>query len=136
MNAISLVVDRLHVGYLGCYGNSWISTPNFDRLAADGFLFDQALIESPQLARQYAGQFSLLDVCLGVLLDDLDRLPGGARALFSLLSARGFPLGEHRRVGAIDQALYAELVHVPWILRFPDGRGASDRSQALVQPCY
>src|SRR5271154_3606526 len=53
MNAISLVIDRLHVGYLGCYGNSWIATPNFDRLASDGFVFDQALIESPDLAEQY-----------------------------------------------------------------------------------
>ncbi len=58
MNAICLVIDRLHAGYLGCYGNSWISTRNFDRLAADGFLFDQALIESPDLAVQYASMTS------------------------------------------------------------------------------
>ena len=41
MNIISIVIDRLHFGYLGCYGNSWIETPNFDQLAASGFLFDQ-----------------------------------------------------------------------------------------------
>ena len=27
MNAICLVVDRLHAGYLGAYGNAWIDTP-------------------------------------------------------------------------------------------------------------
>ena len=54
MNILSLVIDRLHVGYLGCYGNSWIATPNFDRLASDGFVFDQALIQSADLAEQYA----------------------------------------------------------------------------------
>jgi arylsulfatase A-like enzyme len=284
MNAICLVVDRLHVGYLGCYGNSWIATPSFNRLAADGFVFDQALIESPDLARQYdsfaagshildrmrgsspeidlverlraagintalltddpsvaemawaarvdevvrvdlrrvampvadlhetnlarlfavagqwlesaaepfclwlhcgslgaswdapcefrqsyrdeddppplanavvpsrllaedydpdellsvcqayAGQVSLLDICLGALVEHLDAASAGDRTLLSVLSARGFSLGEHHRIGSVDDALFAELVHTPWILRLPDGCGASDRSQALVQP--
>ena len=40
MNAIVLVLDSLHLGYLGCYGNQWISTPNLDRLAARGVVFD------------------------------------------------------------------------------------------------
>lgn len=43
MNLLVLVIDRLHPGYLGAYGNSWIETPAFDRLAAESFLFDQAL---------------------------------------------------------------------------------------------
>ena len=284
MNAICLVIDRLHAGYLGCYGNSWISTRNFDRLAADGFLFDQALIESPDLAVQYAslasgchvvrqakqhpaepllieclnnanihtalitddpevarmpwaatfdevlqvevmqpaapadeihetnlarlfavagqwletaeepfclwlhcgslghswdaplefrnayrdeddppplldvavpcrwlpenydpderlaiahayaGQVSLLDICLGAFLDQCDHGPAGDQTLLSLLSARGFPLGEHRRIGPLDNVLHAELVHVPWVIRLPSDVGASDRTQALVQP--
>ena len=52
-NAVVLVVDRLHRGFLGAYGNSWIQTPNFDRLAAEGFLFDRAIIDSPQPERLY-----------------------------------------------------------------------------------
>jgi len=293
LNCICLVIDRLHVGYPGCYGNSWIETPTFNRLAADGFLFDRALIESPELAAQYAsyatgthalarssrgavqsphsgtqptlaarlaaggvhttlisddpavsefpscdafdeivrveqhyadapandvaqtnlgryfavvtqwlqsapepfclwlhcgalasswdapldlrqkyadedeppplsetavpcrqlaadydpdellsivrayaGQVSLLDLCLGATIDELDRLPVAKRTLLSVLSARGFPLGEHRRIGPIDDdALYAELVHAAWILRFPDGGGAAARTGALVQAC-
>jgi hypothetical protein len=284
MNAICLVVDRLHVGYVGCYGNSWIETPNFDRLAAEGFLFDQALIESHDLAVQYesftsgraglasapradadqltivdqlaaaginttlitddpsvaelpwagqlddvvhvesrrviqpadeleetnlarffavvgqwletaeepfclwahtsglasswdaplrlrmkyaerdeasppesaivpccrlvenydpdellgfcqayAGQVSLLDLCVGALAEDLRQSQVRKNTLLSVLSARGFPLGEHRCVGAFDNSLYAELVHVPWILQLPDDCGASDRTQSLVQ---
>ncbi|HVU89031.1 MAG TPA: sulfatase-like hydrolase/transferase [Pirellulales bacterium] len=279
MNIISVVIDWLHVGYLGCYGNSWIETQYFNQLAATGFLFDQALIESPDLAAQYAcftslpgpaglpknsfvqrlrdagmmsvlitddplvaelpwaaalddvvhvdiersgncaaeieetnlarlfaavgewldearepfclwlhcgslgmswdaplafreryreeddpaplagttvptrrlsehydpdellpvtqayaGQVSLLDICLGVLLEDMEQRSLADRTVLSLTSARGFPLGEHGRLGPNDQALYAELAHVPWILRFPDGSGAADRTQALVQP--
>ncbi len=55
MNAICLVIDRLHRGLLGPYGNTWLETPALNRLAAQGFTFDQALINSPQLPDFYAG---------------------------------------------------------------------------------
>ena len=51
-----------------------------------------------------------------------------------LTSPRGFPLGEHRRVGPCDETLYGELVHVPLIVRLPEGVGAAGRSPALVEP--
>ena len=287
MNAICLVIDRLHAGFLGAYGNAWVQTPQLDRLAAESFVFDHALADSPRLeawcrscwhgwhairrnpppedrptlldlldsagvsaalvtdepavarhplatgfdelveidppehrepahrveqthvarcfaqtidwlqeAREargplllwchltglggpwdaprefrrayveegdppprntaevprmrlaedydpdellwvtqaYAGQVSLLDTCVGALLEFLDESPMGAETLLVLLSARGFPLGEHLRVGSCDEALYGELVQVPWMMRFPDGLGAAARSQALVEP--
>ena len=49
MNAICLVVDRLHAGYLGAYGNTWIETPALDRLASRSAVFDRAVIDSPHL---------------------------------------------------------------------------------------
>lgn len=286
MNAIIVVVDRLHAGYLGCYGNSWIATPEFNRLAGESFVFDHAIVDTPRLselyesywlgshARQrrskapsaeralprlleqagiattlitdepeigehalaaqfgevirwnaasepaeaagdvaetrlagafavaidwlaeargrfclwlhvqglgaawdappefrrqyadedepsppdfvavpcrhlsadydpdellgicqaYAGQVSLLDLSLGGLLETLRASPFGEQTLLAATSARGFPLGEHLRLGAVDDALYGELVQVPWMLRLPDAAGAMDRSQALVQP--
>lgn len=53
MNVLCLVLDRLNLGYLGAYGNSWIETPGFDRFAAESFLFDQAMIDSPRLDLLY-----------------------------------------------------------------------------------
>ena len=53
MNVICLVIDRLHVGYLGAYGNTWVETPSLDWLAAEAFLFDQFLIDTPDLDRLY-----------------------------------------------------------------------------------
>ncbi len=53
MNAICLVIDRLHRGFLGAYGNTWVETPAFDRLAAESFAFDQMLIDSPRLGPLY-----------------------------------------------------------------------------------
>ncbi|MEX1097133.1 MAG: sulfatase-like hydrolase/transferase [Planctomycetales bacterium] len=40
MKAIVLSFDRLALRILGCYGNAWIDTPHFDRLAAEGVVFD------------------------------------------------------------------------------------------------
>ncbi len=283
-NIICLAVDRLHAGYLGAYGNTWINTPALDRLAAGSFVFDRAIIDSPRLellyrslwqgvhalvptgaqrrkslpeqfaqagwqtvlladdaavaehplatpfservllkpaahhrsvahaveptqtaefiaaavgqlqqlnppffwwlhtaalgsvwdapvefreqyrdeddppaeswcevpnkvlpekfdpdqllavSHAYAGQVTLLDQLLASLLASIDDAEIARNTLLVLLSPRGFPLGEHRRVGPCDDALYAELVHVPAMLRYPDGLGAADRSAALVQP--
>lgn len=284
MNAICLVLDRLNQGFLGPYGNTWVETPHFDRLASQAFVFDQALTDTPQLqrlyrtywhgwhamrgddppgdrpgllallgergvktvlwtdsaemvhlslsagfteqihdeappasgpagsieqthlarsfagltetlaslgepflvwchlaslgttwdapwefrsryqeegdpeplesaevpcqmlrpghdpdeplraAQAYAGQVTLLDVCLGGLLEFLEQSPLGSRTLLSVTSARGLPLGEHLRVGACDDAIYGPLVQVPLVLRLPDGSGAAARSQTLVEP--
>jgi len=86
------------------------------------------------ISQAYAGQVSLLDTCIAALLEFLDGDAAAAETLLVLTSARGFPLGEHRRVGPCDEALYSELVHVPLLLRFPDGTGALGRSGALVEP--
>jgi arylsulfatase A-like enzyme len=284
MNAVCLVIDRLHAGYVGAYGNSWIETPALDRLASQAFTFDHAWIDSPHLDRlyrsywqgrhalcptpmptdraalavllreagvntalltdepavaehplavgfdeliqidpplapqsahtidetqlaqcfvrmvdwlqsapepfllwchlgglgrtwdapldfrraywepgdpepdawadvpeermaedhdpdhvlsisqAYAGQVSLLDECMGALLEYLPECPAAAETLLMLTSARGFPLGEHRRIGPCDEALYGELAHVPLMLRFGDLANAAGRSQALVEP--
>jgi arylsulfatase A-like enzyme len=284
MNTICLVMDRLHAGYLGAYGNAWIETPALDRLAVESFVADQYLVDSPRLetlyrsywhgrhaaadggppdacsalaeilagagvnptlltdepavarhpsargfvetielerpeaspvadeleethlarsfarmidwldsAREpfllwshlsglggpwdapldfrrryaepedpeppdhsrppcrmleedydpdeilgacqaYAGQVTLWDTCLGALLEMLESHPLGQTTLLVVTSARGFPLGEHRRLGPADEALYGELVHVPLVMRFPDRQCAAVRTQALVQP--
>ena len=52
-NVVVLIVDRLHAGFVGAYGNTWIQTPNLDRLAGDSFLFDRAMIDSPRLESLY-----------------------------------------------------------------------------------
>ena len=86
------------------------------------------------IVHSYAGQVSLLDSCLEAFLEFLKDLKAADQPLLAITSSRGFPLGEHRRVGPCDEALYGELVQVPLLLRFPDGTGAAARSQALVEP--
>jgi arylsulfatase A-like enzyme len=50
VNILVLHVNGLHLGYLGCYGNDWVQTPNLDRLAAEGIVFDQHIADCPRLS--------------------------------------------------------------------------------------
>jgi arylsulfatase A-like enzyme len=86
------------------------------------------------ITQAYAGQVSLLDACLGAFLDFLDDRPSRTETLLTITSARGFPLGEHRRIGPCDGALFGETVAVPWLVQLPGGAGAAARSNALVEP--
>jgi len=45
MNTIVIMADSWRYDYLGCYGNDWIQTPNIDKLAEDGMLFENAYAE-------------------------------------------------------------------------------------------
>ncbi len=46
LRAVVLTFDRLHLGYIGCYGNDWIETPHLDRLAANAVVFDRHCCEN------------------------------------------------------------------------------------------
>ncbi|MBI1917308.1 MAG: sulfatase-like hydrolase/transferase [Planctomycetes bacterium] len=48
MRTLVISVRGFHLGYLGCCGNEWISTPALDRLAADGIVFDQHIADVPE----------------------------------------------------------------------------------------
>ena len=50
MKVLVLAPRGLHLGFVGCYGNDWVATPNLDRLAAEGVVFDQHLLDRPDLA--------------------------------------------------------------------------------------
>jgi hypothetical protein len=82
----------------------------------------------------YAGQVALVDMCLGMLLDAIDEHPLADETLLIVTSPRGYPLGEHRRVGSCDEALFGELLHVPLLVQFPRGEHALTRSHQIIQP--
>ena len=44
-NVIFIMLDTLQFNYLGCYGNTNVKTPNLDRFARQGFLFENAYSE-------------------------------------------------------------------------------------------
>jgi hypothetical protein len=52
-SAIIFVIDRLGAGYLGPYGNTWLETRAFNRLASRSVLCEHVLAASPELAITY-----------------------------------------------------------------------------------
>jgi len=46
MNVLMILMDSLNRDYLSCYGNDWIKTPNIQRLADRGIVFDNHFIGS------------------------------------------------------------------------------------------
>jgi arylsulfatase A-like enzyme len=82
----------------------------------------------------YGAQVMVLDACWQVLADALRSGGNSNEWLVMLLGARGLPLGEHGQIGGIDRRLHVEQLHVPWLIRFPDGAGRLARSGQLVSP--
>lgn len=41
LNLVVIIADTFRADHLGCYGNEWIKTPNLDRLAQEGVLFER-----------------------------------------------------------------------------------------------
>ena len=85
------------------------------------------------IVQAYAGQVTLLDLCIGALGDALTEAGREKDTVMAVLGLRGLALGEHRYVGPNDERLDGELVHVPLIFRLPDPDTASARSPELVQ---
>ena len=46
-NIILFMCDQLRYDALGCYGNNQIHTPNIDRIALNGSVFDNHFIQNP-----------------------------------------------------------------------------------------
>ena len=46
-NILFVMYDQLRFDYLGCTGHPTLKTPNFDRLAAKGVIFDRTYVQSP-----------------------------------------------------------------------------------------
>ena len=110
MNVIVVVCNGLHLGFLGAYGNGWIETPNLDKLAAEGVVFDHHFPENlttiPTRRSWWTGRYGFHDPELGwtplrpdeVILPDRLSSQGVRSALISDVpflrdSANGFGRG-------------------------------------------
>ena len=107
---------------------TWTTPP--EQQQTDAFDPDELL----GITQAYAGQISGLDSCLGAFWQAVEELPAGQQTLCALTSPRGFPLGQHGRIGACDHPLFGELLQVPCMLRLPADALAAQRVHSLVQP--
>jgi arylsulfatase A-like enzyme len=57
-NVVVVTIDTLRADRLGCYGYSQIETPNLDRLASNGALFENAVSQVPTTPPSHASMFT------------------------------------------------------------------------------
>jgi hypothetical protein len=136
---------------LGPYGCEWIETPNLDRLAARGTVFDAHFASGDVAHDPYAGgtiPFADWDGEIPAILDDVPFSPGdfpegdfdawqavveawdetlaplvdlADRATVVVTARFGLPLPPFR------DRLFEERVHLPLVVSHPDGRFAGRR---------
>ena len=62
-NVVVIYVDDMGIGDIGCYGGKFVSTPNIDKIAQDGLLFNQyyssAPVSSPSRCGLTTGKFPI-----------------------------------------------------------------------------
>ena len=110
--AVVVAIDRLGAGFLGPYGNTWLDTPHFNRLASQSLVCETVLADSPELALAYRAWWTGRHA-LEPAMDDRPALP-------SQSSAAGL-----RSVLVTDEPLVAEL---------PDAAGFDERILVPQEP--
>jgi len=89
---------------------------------------DLTATELRRVRMAYNGTLSMVDNQVGKLLDTLEYLGLASNTVVMLVSDHGFHLGERDWIGKSAWRLTPELIHVPMIVRHPDGRGAGVES--------
>jgi arylsulfatase A-like enzyme len=76
----------------------------------------------------YAASLTMVDTWLGHFMRELKKQGREKDTVVGLVSDHGIFLGEHELTGKSDSYLFEELIHVPLMLRSPDGRAAGQKS--------
>lgn len=97
-NVVLLYADDLGYGDVSCYGSKTISTPNIDRLAADGLRFTDghcaAATCTPSRFAMLTGEYAFRQKGTGVLPGDAKLIISPGRAtLASVLKSAGYRTG-------------------------------------------
>lgn len=101
MNVIWIVSDTLRADYLGCYGSTWVKTPNLDALAARSTVFEEHHAASfptiPARADFLTGKWTFT-------YRGWEPMASDERVLPEILSEAGY-----RTVGVADTPFYTPL---------------------------
>lgn len=83
----------------------------------------------------YAGEITIVDKWVGAFLDAARELGFFDNSLIIFTTDHGEPFGEHGIIRKCRPWCHEELVHIPWLLRLPDGTGHGQRISALIETC-
>ena len=87
---VIVTVDTLRADHLGCYGNPVVQTPAFDRLAAGGQLFTNAIAQSTTTTPSHASLFTSLYPQDHQVYSNFEALGEGALTLAEVLEKEGY----------------------------------------------
>jgi arylsulfatase A-like enzyme len=111
--------------YLDMYTDSEIPGIADVRYRDTGYLTTEQL---RLVKATYAACLTMVDTWLGHFMRELRAQGRDKDTVVGLVSDHGIFLGEHDLTGKSDSYLYEELIHVPLMLRSPDGRAAGRKS--------
>jgi len=89
-NVILIVVDALRPDYLGCYGSSRPTSPNIDRLAAEGVLFETAISHASWTKPSFSTMLTSLYPFQHGVVDWESVMPESLVTLPEILNAEGY----------------------------------------------
>jgi arylsulfatase A-like enzyme/Tfp pilus assembly protein PilF len=93
-NVLFVTFDTTRADFIGCYGKTSARTPNLDKLAAEGTLFENAMtaipITLPSHSTMMTGTYPIVH---GVRDNTLFHLPASRTTLAEILKSRGFATG-------------------------------------------
>ena len=135
--------------WLDCFDphEPWDPCPPYDTMYDPGYegleIIDPVPGESSYLTEAelkhiralYAGEVSIVDKWVGAFLDAAREMGFFDDSLIIFTSDHGEPLGEHGIIRKCRPWLHEELVHIPWLVRMPDGTGHGQRISAFVETC-
>lgn len=81
----------------------------------------------------YNAEVSFADEQVGLLYDFLEEHGMLENTMFIITSDHGENLYEHEKFFAHGNELYESTVHIPLVIRYPEGRGISGRSARLMR---
>jgi arylsulfatase A-like enzyme len=92
-NVLLITVDTLRADHLGAYGSSAARTPNIDRLAREGSLFEQAAAPMPLTRPTHASILTARYPREHGVVNNAISLPDASRTLAEILRAEGYRTG-------------------------------------------
>jgi arylsulfatase A-like enzyme len=118
-NVLLITIDTLRADRLGCYGYARATSPNIDRLAARGALFERAYTTLPRTTQSVAS-----------ILTGRYPKSHGARGLFSTLSGTNLTLAEILAERKYDTAAFLSNLFLRPGQGFEQGFGTYDNPQS------
>jgi N-sulfoglucosamine sulfohydrolase len=101
-NILLILSDDHSVPHLGCYGDQAVSTPNLDRFASQGMVFDKHFCVAPQCVPSRAGFMTGRSAVAARITRFSSPLAADVPALPDLLRAHGYYTGVCRRNFHLD----------------------------------